>query len=92
VSTPSAITSSPSLVDLELRERQLRQVVERGIAGAEVVERDAETVGPEDVQLADGFVAQIHPCSGQAGPRGCHVAIARRGAEAIIPTRRNAKL
>lgn len=36
-------------VDLELRERQLRQVIERGIAGAKVVEGDTESAGLERV-------------------------------------------
>src|SRR3546814_5681699 len=41
------------LVDLELGERNLRQLRQRGVAGTEIVDRQAETLQPQPRQNAE---------------------------------------
>jgi len=48
------------LVDLELVHREAVQIRERGVAGAEVVHRDAHAEGGELVQRADGVRGAVH--------------------------------
>ena len=50
-------TAGEGAVELDAVERQLLEVAERGVAGAEVVERDPHAEAAQGVDVADGGVA-----------------------------------
>ena len=76
-----------ALVDLDLVERRLLQIAERAIAGAEIVEREADA---ERLQLGEGLVGGIafgeeHAFGDlELEPLGANAGLLRDGCEIIV--------